>query len=192
MVTVLVAALQVPGHRRRLARWPAASRLSPASGSVSSGRGWPSPRPSARDLQRASQQPAPCREPPRCAGSAPFRTPLHGRAYRLLRARKHPGAQGPLASRGPSPFHPRRRGTSSIRAQIVVGTSPIVPGHAVARDHALLPSRDDRFVARARRWRLGASPCGNDPTRTRLSRAHAVLRLMINSTGLKLTIFART
>src|SRR5262245_4696053 len=33
-----------------------------------------------------------------------------------------------------------------------------------------------------RRWRLGVSPCENDPTRTRLSRAHAVLRVMINST----------
>jgi hypothetical protein len=30
------------------------------------------------------------------------------------------------------------------------GSAPQAPGHAVARDHALLPSRDGRFVARAR------------------------------------------
>src|SRR5262249_12936016 len=50
---------------------------------------------------------------------------------------------------------------SSIRAKSLPGSTPQVPGHAVARDHALLPSRDGRFVARARtaryvRWIWGA------------------------------------
>src|ERR1700730_17500363 len=40
---------------------------------------------------------------------------------------------------------------SLIRAKSLPGSAPQAPGHAVARDRALLPSRDDRFVARARR-----------------------------------------
>jgi hypothetical protein len=40
---------------------------------------------------------------------------------------------------------------SLIRAKSLPGSVPQAPGHAVARDHARLPSRDDRFVARARR-----------------------------------------
>jgi len=40
---------------------------------------------------------------------------------------------------------------SSIRAKSLPGSAPQALGHAVARDHALLPSRDGRFVGRARR-----------------------------------------
>src|SRR5215813_9911175 len=40
---------------------------------------------------------------------------------------------------------------SLIRAKSLPGSNPQAPGHAVARDHALLLSRDGRFVARARR-----------------------------------------
>src|SRR6266487_1693944 len=40
---------------------------------------------------------------------------------------------------------------SLIRAKSLPGSAPQAPGRAVARDHALLQSRDGRFVARARR-----------------------------------------
>src|SRR6516165_9504160 len=39
---------------------------------------------------------------------------------------------------------------SLIRAKSLPGSTPQALGHAVARDHALLPSRDGRFGARAR------------------------------------------
>jgi hypothetical protein len=39
---------------------------------------------------------------------------------------------------------------NSIRAKSLPGLTPQAPGHAVARDLALLPSRDGKFVARAR------------------------------------------
>src|SRR6266566_6633868 len=39
---------------------------------------------------------------------------------------------------------------SLIRATSLPGSAPRAPGHTVARDHARLPSRDGRFVARAR------------------------------------------
>src|SRR5436309_1636513 len=66
--------------------------------------------------------------------------------------------------RGPCPCHtPEARKSallillSLIRATSLPGSAPQAPGHAVARDHALLPSRDGRFVARARRACLRAS-----------------------------------
>ena len=99
-------------HPRRLAPWPAASRLSLRVTRCRQAEGGHRPASvvSARDLQRASQRPrfrsAPCREPPRCAGSANSSTPT-----RVPGSCGHPGAEGPLASRGPSPFHPRRRGS---------------------------------------------------------------------------------
>src|SRR5260221_287833 len=40
---------------------------------------------------------------------------------------------------------------SLIRATSLSGSARQAPGPAIARDHALLPSRDGRFVARARR-----------------------------------------
>src|SRR6266446_5740203 len=40
---------------------------------------------------------------------------------------------------------------SLLRAKSLPGSAPKAPGRAVARDHALLPSRDGRCVARARR-----------------------------------------
>src|SRR5205807_1415958 len=46
---------------------------------------------------------------------------------------------------------------SLLRAKSLPGSAPQAPGRAVARDHALLPSRDGRFVARARRACLRAS-----------------------------------
>src|SRR5207248_9376933 len=46
---------------------------------------------------------------------------------------------------------------SLIRATSLPGSAPQALGHAAARDHALLPSRDGRFVARARRACLRAS-----------------------------------
>src|SRR5262245_65120665 len=39
----------------------------------------------------------------------------------------------------------------ALRANSLPGSTPQAPGHAVAQDHALLPSRDGRFVGRARR-----------------------------------------
>src|SRR5436190_24222759 len=40
---------------------------------------------------------------------------------------------------------------SLLRAKSLPGSAPKAPGRSVARDHALLPSRDGRCVARARR-----------------------------------------
>ena len=102
-------------HPRRLARWPAASRLSLRVTRCRQAEGGHRPASvvSARDLQRASQRPrfrsAPCREPPRCAGSANSSTPT--RVPGSCGHENTPGAEGPLASRSPSPFHPRRRGS---------------------------------------------------------------------------------
>ena len=39
---------------------------------------------------------------------------------------------------------------SLVRAKPLPGPTPQAHGHAIARDHALLPSRDGKFVARAR------------------------------------------
>jgi hypothetical protein len=66
------------------------------------------------------------------------------------------GAQRALGPpRGPCPYHtPEARKSallillSLIRATSLPGSAPQAPGHAVARDHTLLPSRDGRFVAR--------------------------------------------
>src|SRR5205814_6035958 len=74
------------------------------------------------------------------------------------------GAQRALGPpRGPSPTPPKARKSallillSLIRATSLPGSTPQAPGHAVARDHALLPSRDGRFVARARRADIAAA-----------------------------------
>src|SRR5437667_8255401 len=70
-------------------------------------------------------------------------------------------ALGPPRALSPTPPKARKSALlillSLIRATSLPGSTPQAPGHAVARDHALLPSRDGRFVARARRACLRAS-----------------------------------
>src|SRR6266540_4391071 len=114
------------------------------------------------------------RDPPRhcptsrlCIGFPTATSLVLGTPFRALTGdqRKRPrrktlkGAQRALGPpRGPCPYHtPEARKSallillSLIRATSLPGSAPQAPGHAVARDHALLPSRDGRFVARARR-----------------------------------------
>src|SRR5262249_10391200 len=93
---------------------------------------------------------APCREPPRCADSANSSTPT--RVPGSCGHENTPGAEGPLASLPLPPPKPRQSVLlillSLIRATSLPGSAPQALGHAVAPDHALLPSRDGRFVAR--------------------------------------------
>src|SRR5881396_1779750 len=78
-------------------------------------------------------------ENPELAGKAE-RSRAASRAYTLQKGR----AKGTWPSARPFPHTPEGAEVGS-------------PGLAVARDHALLPSRDGRFVARARRACLRAS-----------------------------------
>src|SRR4029450_7519799 len=84
---------------------------------------------------------------------------LFTEAYRAScgRRKTQKGAQRALGPpRGPSLTTPEGAQSallillSLIRATSLPGSARQAPGHVVARDHALLPSRDGRFVARAR------------------------------------------